>query len=199
MNWFAELAAARLSGGTRSGMAALIAGMKKARTMPPRSATAKSPARRTGCALEKNMRAARPRVPIPESRSQTTRMRTREWRSAKVPPKGVRRTPGMEETVISRPMRLAEPVVFMSQNIIATENAWSPRRLTVCPCQRRKKLRFQSRPAGGVAGPGAAAAVTGAGAAAPPVPGPAGSPAAPSAAGIAGEASIRRPPAARRS
>ncbi len=46
----------------------------------------------------------------------------REWRSANVPPSGLSSTPGSVLKVSRRPIRLAEPVACMVQNIIATMN-----------------------------------------------------------------------------
>ena len=148
-NWLAELAAASRSAGTRSGMVALTAGMKKARTTPSSTATAKSRPRRS-CVSPLQARMAKPsaRTPRPAMTSQTTMIRTRDQRSARAPPNGASTTPGSDEMVISRPMRLAEPVVSMVQNIIATRKASLPSWLTVCPCQSSTKLRFHSRVAG---------------------------------------------------
>jgi hypothetical protein len=44
---------------------------------------------------------------------------------------------------------VAEFVASLTQNAMAIMNAWLPSWLTVCPCQRRKKLRFHSRDGGG--------------------------------------------------
>lgn len=123
-----------------------MAGRKKALTMLAKTEAIKSQRTpRPTLSGKKKITAARVREARPQRMSDQTMMVLREWESAKVPAKGPRSTEGMVETIMRVPMRVAESVACLIQNITAIVKAWLPSWETNCPCQRRMKLRLKSR------------------------------------------------------
>ena len=87
--WYMPLAASSLLSGTRSGIAAAIAGLKTAITVPPTMAARKSRVMiRLIDSGDRYMIVAIVMISVPLIRSPTTMINLRETRSARVPPNG---------------------------------------------------------------------------------------------------------------